>query len=264
MTQIARSCLLLVGDDENVVRVARLLSGQLTVVAFAPGLHEQDGAAGVQLVGGKITAVTGALGTFRAIAAGGGGRTVDVGIFSSRANGVFDLVLDMGLHPLINPANAPAGYFSAHTEAEQRTAVECLPLLAGSHSDARPGTVRVIESRCSLCGACANACPTTALRIGGAGGSRLTFREPACIDCGACVPACPEDALSLRARASSVPLHTEVTLMQSAPARCRGCGEPFSTHAALDKVRSLTAAPAAFRALELCPQCRAQALFSPA
>ena len=51
----------------------------------------------------------------------------------------------------------------------------------------------VVEGRvCTLCGECADVCPTFAITMGK---DRLLFDEESCINCGVCVSACPEGVI---------------------------------------------------------------------
>ena len=53
----------------------------------------------------------------------------------------------------------------------------------------------VDSSLCSMCGDCANACPTHAIDIDKDG--NVTVQNPYCVNCGACVTVCPDVALTM-------------------------------------------------------------------
>ena len=53
----------------------------------------------------------------------------------------------------------------------------------------------VDSSLCSMCGDCANACPTRAIDIDKDG--NVTVQNPYCVNCGACVTVCPDGALTM-------------------------------------------------------------------
>lgn len=53
----------------------------------------------------------------------------------------------------------------------------------------------VDSSLCTMCGDCANACPTHAIDIDKDG--NVTVQNPYCVNCGACVTVCPDDALTM-------------------------------------------------------------------
>lgn len=53
--------------------------------------------------------------------------------------------------------------------------------------------VNIDQEACIACGACADACPTDALRVE----DFAIVDAEECIDCGSCISVCPTDALSL-------------------------------------------------------------------
>jgi len=53
----------------------------------------------------------------------------------------------------------------------------------------------VDSSLCSMCGDCANVCPTRAIDIDKDG--NVTVQDPYCVNCGACVTICPDGALTM-------------------------------------------------------------------
>ena len=55
----------------------------------------------------------------------------------------------------------------------------------------------VDSSLCSMCGDCANACPTHAIDVDKEG--TVSVQNPYCVGCGACVVVCPDGALSMEA-----------------------------------------------------------------
>ena len=55
----------------------------------------------------------------------------------------------------------------------------------------------VDSSLCSMCGDCANACPTHAIDVDKEG--NVSVQNPYCVGCGACVVVCPDGALSMEA-----------------------------------------------------------------
>ncbi len=50
---------------------------------------------------------------------------------------------------------------------------------------------KIIESECVACGACADACPSSAITIGDV----AVIDAGACVDCGACIDECPSGAI---------------------------------------------------------------------
>ncbi|MGI6031877.1 MAG: indolepyruvate ferredoxin oxidoreductase subunit alpha [Coriobacteriales bacterium] len=53
--------------------------------------------------------------------------------------------------------------------------------------------VKINTDECIACGACADACPVSALTVN----EHAEVNEDECIECGACVDTCPVSALSL-------------------------------------------------------------------
>ncbi|MBL0123564.1 MAG: 4Fe-4S binding protein [Betaproteobacteria bacterium] len=59
------------------------------------------------------------------------------------------------------------------------------------------GTLKVDAKKCTLCMACAGACPESAL-MDGKDYPRLSFLERNCVQCGLCENTCPENAITMR------------------------------------------------------------------
>jgi len=100
------------------------------------------------------------------------------------------------------------------------------------------GTVAVDPVRCTLCMACAVACPAGALMAGG-DAPRLTFVESRCHQCGLCRDSCPEQAMRLEPRILCDPAAVEnpVVLREVEPFRCVVCGAPFATQAIVNRMQ---------------------------
>ncbi|MCF8031265.1 MAG: 4Fe-4S binding protein [Desulfohalobiaceae bacterium] len=107
-------------------------------------------------------------------------------------------------------------------------------------SDACFGAVTVMGEACTLCMACAGACPSGALIPGGEEEPGLCFKESRCVQCGLCARVCPEQALSLQPRLSPERLgaDTPVWLHREEPEKCRICGKPFASAGMLQRIRS--------------------------
>jgi ferredoxin len=93
--------------------------------------------------------------------------------------------------------------------------------------DASPlGVVSIASERCTLCGACSAACPTSAMHVGDEIAATVLRHEPsACVACGRCASACPEDALTVtRAIDVSRLVRGSLELVRVAREACAGCG----------------------------------------
>jgi len=89
------------------------------------------------------------------------------------------------------------------------------------------GEVVAEPDRCSLCGACALACPTGALQLGREGPAQvLRFDAARCSACGACARCCPEGAIQV-GRVVGLPepgAYPRVLVAAEAGQHCAGCG----------------------------------------
>lgn len=164
------------------------------------------------------------------------------------------------------PAECAALARHAAQELFDRSGVPdpALPLPEG----AAFGTVELAGNRCTLCMACAAACPTGALAAAG-DVPRLEFREARCHQCGLCVQTCPEKALRLLPRLLCDPdvVARPVTVRAEDAARCLECGTPFAPQAMVDRMRAklaghwMYAEERQVRRLQLCRTCRARDVF---
>jgi ferredoxin len=127
------------------------------------------------------------------------------------------------------------------------------------------GAVAVDEAACTLCFACANLCPTRALRRDRNARPVLLFTEEACVQCGICARACPEHAVQLLPSLLLDPSRRESArpLAEGEMAHCANCGQAYLPRTVLAaalsraKVGTLLQDDTA-RLLELCPACRAE------
>ncbi len=126
--------------------------------------------------------------------------------------------------------------------------------------------VDVDREKCTLCGACVNACPAHALALVRDGGYKLKFTHAECIGCGACVGACPEKAVSIARAANPLLLSTRQSLeVASSPeAHCRRCGAPIGPEAKIERLAGrLSKAgvpPGQLERIWLCDKCKQEAL----
>ena len=130
------------------------------------------------------------------------------------------------------------------------------------------GEIQVDSERCTLCMACAGACPVSAVRAGNTA-PRLTFIEENCVQCGLCAETCPEDAITLTPR-----LNTDKSARRQArllnedqPLHCLRCHKPFASTRIVTaieeklKTHSMFQQEDALRRLRLCEDCRVIDMF---
>jgi len=180
-------------------------------------------------------------------------------------------MVPLAAEPLAVPGMAEGAVLdkrAAIHEALERLAAQHRRLAAGRPeavnlpADAPFGTVTVDPVACTVCLACAHACPSQALRADEAE-RRLRFTESRCLQCGLCAGVCPEQALALRPRLlrDAAARREERTLAEDGRHACPGCGTPFVGAAVLDRslqflrAQGMLDAAAAAR-LHYCPACR--------
>ena len=142
--------------------------------------------------------------------------------------------------------------------ARAGTGQPCISLPAGSPF----GTVAVDPAACTLCMACAVACPAGALFARGEV-PRLEFVESRCHQCRLCQEACPEEAISMRPRILCDPeaVETPAVLNEAEPVRCIQCGAPFASQAMINRIRGkltghwMYSADRQLRRLQMCRTC---------
>ena len=122
------------------------------------------------------------------------------------------------------------------------------------------GALQVDAAACTLCMACAGACPSSAL-MDTAERPQLRFIESNCVQCGLCVQTCPEQALALVPRLNLADsAKRPVVLNESQPFCCIRCGKPFGTQKVIESMLARLAGHAAFSGnlerLKMCGDCR--------
>jgi ferredoxin len=124
------------------------------------------------------------------------------------------------------------------------------------------GTIKVDKQKCTMCLACAGACPESALMDGG-DIAQLKFLERNCVQCGLCQQTCPENAISLLPRLLLTDARkTEVVLNDAEPFDCISCGKTLGTKQMIDNMLGKLAGHSMFQGegklkrLQMCADCR--------
>lgn len=127
------------------------------------------------------------------------------------------------------------------------------------------GEVRVDPDACTLCMACAGACPAGAL-IDNPETPMLRFSESACLQCGICASTCPEQAISLTPRVDFAMWDQPRRILhQEEPFCCTDCGTGFGTRSGIERVIEKlsghwmftgTRGETGLKMLTLCESCR--------
>ncbi|MHB8808634.1 MAG: 4Fe-4S binding protein [Desulfobulbaceae bacterium] len=147
-----------------------------------------------------------------------------------------------------------------HLYESSGTRQPVVPLLPG---DAPFGAVAIDAKSCTLCMACAGACPSGALAASG-DVPRLTLKESRCHQCGLCVAACPEDAVRLLPRllCDVDAADTPVVLREAEPFKCVECGAVFASLAMIERMQEKLSSHWMYgsdrqrRRLRMCRTCR--------
>jgi ferredoxin len=124
------------------------------------------------------------------------------------------------------------------------------------------GRINVDAAKCTLCLACAGACPESALMDGG-DYPQLKFLERNCVQCGLCEKTCPENAITLTPRLLLTDARKqEAILNESAPFDCISCGKALGTKAMIDNLLGKLSGHSMFQGdgkinrLKMCADCR--------
>lgn len=130
-----------------------------------------------------------------------------------------------------------------------------------AHGSSPLGMLELDQHRCTLCGACAIACPTAALALEQGDAELVLRHDPrACIGCGRCAAVCPEDALAVSPGIDVPRLRAgPVAAMRANSERCMVCGESLPPEPLRRRLREVLPA-IADAPLELCARCAHRAV----
>jgi len=185
----------------------------------------------------------------------------------------------VGALEALAPAAVPAVAATFALSNDKRTAVEFAVEHLAKHAPvpaseialaegAPYGEVRVDKEKCTLCLACAGACPESAL-MDGTEAPMLRFLERNCVQCGLCERTCPENAIALVPRLLLAPSVRDARILNEAqPCHCISCGKAFGTKQMVDAMlgrlagHSMFADGAALKRLQMCADCRAVDMMS--
>ena len=152
-------------------------------------------------------------------------------------HGTWMIDLGRALKQSGDPVYAPLGQLLADWLTEQMT-LSAQPVTAAR--DAVRNILLPIVLRaddCTLCGFCAQVCPTRALKVmQNAEGNFLWLNTAECIHCTKCERICEFDVLKMSLPAPSA--GETLILRQSPHARCQTCGKPIASQAEMNYIVS--------------------------
>lgn len=172
--------------------------------------------------------------------------------------------------PAADSVNTKATF---HLSNDKRSTIEFAVEHLLQHAKSKPtevklaagamfGNIIVDQQKCTLCLACAGACPESAL-MDGADVPRLNFLERNCVQCGLCATTCPENAITLSPRLLLTEARKQVVVLnESAPFNCISCNKALGTKAMIDNMLSKLAEHSMFAGegqldrLKMCADCR--------
>ena len=159
-------------------------------------------------------------------------------------------------HSWNEPAATNAGVAALLVSSEGHSATE-QPIF---DDGAATRVVQVDDARCTLCGSCALACPSSALAFDAAG-QVLAVDSSECVGCGRCVVVCPEAAVKVDHGVDITSIVHGPTPV-SVPRRrqvCARCGTTVAADPIVASVQRRLAAqgkpPALIASLQRCPVC---------
>lgn len=152
-------------------------------------------------------------------------------------HGAWMIDLGRGLKQSGDPVYAPIGQLLADWLTEQMT-LPAQPVTV-THDAVRNMLLPVIlrADDCTLCGFCAQVCPTRALKImQNAEGDFLSLNIAECVHCTKCARICEFHALEMRLPAPSA--GETLILRQSPHVRCQKCEKPIASQAEMNYIVS--------------------------
>lgn len=174
-------------------------------------------------------------------------------------HGAWMIDLGRALKQSGDPVYAPIGQLLADWLTDQMTQCTGLDHQIDITQHATCNTFLPIISNpddCTLCGFCAQVCPTQALKVmQNTEGDFLSLNIAECIHCNKCERVCEFHALKMSLPTPGV--NETLILRQSPHARCQTCGQPIASQAEMNYIVSQIG-EAAWQ--HLCLDCRAYAV----
>lgn len=196
----SRGLVLVIGLAERAVAAAIRLAPQLRVlVCTSDPAAATATTANPAIMTAAVAQVEGYLGRFAAKVHAGKATVTDLAPFSSNADGLFDLVLDLSATPLLAMQVQPAGYFApGASPAGIDAAIAELLTLVGHFQ--KPRYYKYDKALCTHgsqgvtgCTRCLEVCPAAAIR---GKGDSIEIDPHLCQGCATCMLVCPTGALT--------------------------------------------------------------------
>jgi ferredoxin len=229
---VSQGTVLVLGPAERIVAVAKQLARTTRVVACsADRLPPGSARANPLFIPCRIRAVRGYLGQFRVDAEDLAGNPLALAPFSSKSDGIFDLLLDLSPAPFLTAQVKAPGYFSPPPD-ELDDAIDEMLALKGSFR--KPRFLRYDAELCTHgaqgvqgCTRCLDVCPAQAIV---STGDRIEVNAHLCHGCSTCTLVCPTGALSHTEQSPEALLKTVAERLLPGPQRLciHEAGEPPS------------------------------------